>query len=94
MLVSGLQNTTGLQLGTDGMLYFAYALGNRGMVGRVDPQVCLANGGCSNDQVEIVLYSDLSAPLAGLTHHAGHAAVRPHHVHAGFVLGAARELKR
>ena len=66
-LVSGLQNTTGLQLGADGMLYFAYALGNRGMVGRVDPQVCRANGGCSNDQVEIVLYSDLSAPLAGLT---------------------------
>ncbi len=67
VLVSGLQNTTGLQLGPDGLLYFAYALGNRGMVGRVDPQVCLANGGCTNEQVEIVLYSDLSAPLAGLT---------------------------
>jgi hypothetical protein len=67
LLVSGLQNTTGLQLGADGKLYFAYALGNRGLVGRVDPKVCAANGGCTNDQVEIVLFSDLEAPLAGLT---------------------------
>jgi hypothetical protein len=67
LLVSGLQNTTGLQLGSDGMLYFAYALGNRGLIGRVDPEVCRANGGCTNDQVEIVLYSDLNSPLAGLT---------------------------
>ena len=67
VLVSGLQNTTGLQLGADGNLYFAYSLGNRGLVGRVDPAECMANGGCTNDQVEIVLYSDLAAPLAGLT---------------------------
>ncbi|MEP7292473.1 MAG: hypothetical protein ABI835_11855 [Chloroflexota bacterium] len=67
VLVSGLQNTTGLQLGSDGKLYFAYALGNRGLVGRVDPAVCAANGGCTNDQVEIVLYSDLAVPLSGLT---------------------------
>lgn len=67
VLVSGLQNATGLQLGSDGKLYFAYALGNRGLVGRVDPQVCRENGGCTNDQVEIVLFSDLAAPLAGLT---------------------------
>ncbi len=67
VLVSGLQNATGLQLGSDGKLYFAYALGNRGMIGRVDPQICRENGGCSNDQVEIVLFSDLAAPLAGLT---------------------------
>lgn len=67
LLVSGLQNATGLQLGSDGKLYFAYSLGNRGLVGRVDPKVCQANGGCSNDQVEIVLFSDLEAPLAGLT---------------------------
>ena len=67
VLVSGLQNTTDVQLGSDGKLYFAYALGNRGLVGRVDPKVCQANGGCTNDQVEIVLYSDLDAPLAGLT---------------------------
>lgn len=65
VLVSGLQNTTSLQLGSDGKLYFAYALGNRGLIGRVDPQVCMENGGCTNDQVEIVLYSDLSVPLAG-----------------------------
>ncbi len=67
VLVSGLQNTTDVQLGADGYLYFAYALGNRGLVGRVDPVVCKANGGCTNDQVEIVLFSDLDAPLAGLT---------------------------
>jgi hypothetical protein len=67
VLVSGLQNTTGLQLGSDGKLYFAYALGNRGLVGRVDPKTCMENGGCTNDQVEIVLFSDLEAPIAGLT---------------------------
>ena len=67
VLVSGLQNVTDVQLGSDGKLYFAYALGNRGLVGRVDPQVCEAIGGCTNDQVEIVLYSDLDVPLAGLT---------------------------
>jgi hypothetical protein len=67
VLVSGLQNATGIQLGTDGKLYFAYSLGNRGLVGRVDPQICRENGGCANDQIEIVLYSDLATPLAGLT---------------------------
>ena len=67
VLVSGLQNTSDLQLGVDGKLYFTYALGNRGMVGRVDPALCREIGGCTNDQVEIVLYSDLDAPLAGLT---------------------------
>ena len=66
VLVSGLQNATGIQLGADGNLYFAYSLGNRGLVGRVDPAECMANGGCTNDQVEIVLYSDLATPLAGL----------------------------
>jgi len=65
-LVSGLQNTTGIVLGSDGYLYFTYALGTRGVVGRVNPETCL-DGGCSNDQVEIVLYTDLLAPLAGLT---------------------------
>lgn len=66
MLVSGLQNTTGIQMGTDGYLYFAYALGTRGVVGRVDPRMCQSSGGCTNEQVEIVLYTDLAAPLAGL----------------------------
>lgn len=65
-LVSGLQNTTGLQFGPDGKLYFAYALGTRGVVGRVDPAICLENGGCTNEQVEIVVYTELEAPLAGL----------------------------
>lgn len=67
VLVSGLQNASGLQLGVDGKLYFTYSLGNRGLVGRVDPAECMANGGCTNEQVEIVLYSDLAVPLAGLT---------------------------
>lgn len=66
-LVSGLQNTTGVALGSDGKLYFTYALGTRGVVGRVDPQKCRENGGCTNDEVEIVVYTELAAPLAGLT---------------------------
>ncbi len=65
-LVTGLQNVTDLSMGPDGYLYFSYALGTRGVVGRVDPNVCRGQGGCSNDQVEIVLYSELAAPLAGL----------------------------
>ncbi len=66
-LVTGLQNATGLVLAEDGYLYFAYALGTRGVVGRVNPAECRSNGGCRNDQVEIVLYTELAAPLAGLT---------------------------
>lgn len=66
-LASGLQNTTGLAMGSDGYLYFAYALGTRGVIGRLDPEVCREEGGCSNDQIEIVLYTELAAPLAGLT---------------------------
>ena len=37
------------------------------MVGRVQPEKCSEQGGCSNEDVELVLYSDLEAPLAGLT---------------------------
>lgn len=66
-VVNGIQNVTGLALADDGYLYFAYALGTRGVVGRVDPEVCIAAGGCGNDQVQAVLYTELSAPLAGLT---------------------------
>lgn len=66
-LVSGIQNPTGIQLASDGNLYFAYSLGTRGVVGRVDPEACRENGGCGNDRVEIVLYTELAAPLAGLT---------------------------
>ena len=67
VLVSGLQNTTGVIQAPDGYLYFAYALGTRGVVGRVDPEFCRENGGCTNDQVEIVLYTEMAAPLAGLS---------------------------
>lgn len=66
-LVQGLQNTTGLVLGPDRKLYFAYSLGTRGIVGRVDPEACRDKGGCTNVDVEIVLWSELAAPLAGLT---------------------------
>ncbi len=65
-LVSGLQNTSSLVLADDGYLYFSYALGTRGVVGRVNPEEC-RDGGCTNEQVEIVLFTELTAPLAGLT---------------------------
>lgn len=65
-LVQGLQNVSNIVMGQDGYLYFSYALGTRGVVGRVLPDEC-RDGGCTNDQVEIVIFSDLQAPLAGLT---------------------------
>jgi len=65
-LISGLQNPTGLVLGTDGYLYFAYSLGTRWVIGRIDPEMCREKGGCENSEVEIVVYTDLAAPLAGL----------------------------
>jgi hypothetical protein len=66
-LVSGLSSATGLAMDDQGMLYIAYSLGTRGVVGRVNPLECIANGGCAVDDVEVVLYSELAAPLAGLT---------------------------
>lgn len=66
-LVTGLQNVTGLELAPDGYLYFAFSLGTRGVVGRVDPVRCMENGGCSHDDIEIVLMTELASPLAGLT---------------------------
>lgn len=63
-LVSGLQNAHNLVMGADGYLYFTYALGTRGVVGRVLPENCLE--GCTNEAVEIVVYTDIEAPLAGL----------------------------
>ncbi len=65
-LVNGLQNTTGLLLADDGYLYFSYAIGRRGVIGRINPVECM-DGGCTNDQVEIVVYTELDAPLAGMT---------------------------
>lgn len=65
-LVSGLQNVSSLVLADDGYLYFSYGLGSRGVVGRINPEEC-RDGGCTNDQVEIVLFTELDAPLAGLT---------------------------
>lgn len=65
-LVSGLQNVSNVVLAADGYLYFTYALGSRGVVGRVNPTACYEEG-CSNDDVEIVVFTELPAPLAGLT---------------------------
>ncbi len=65
-LVSGLQQVTNLVMGPDNRLYMAYALGSRGVVGRVDPAACIAAGGCTTVDVELVLWTELSAPLAGL----------------------------
>jgi hypothetical protein len=63
--VSGLQNVSVLAMGGDGYLYFAYALGTRGVVGRIQPEQCQESG-CTADQVEIVVFTELQAPLAGL----------------------------
>lgn len=65
-LVKGLQYTTNMVIGPDGLLYFAYALGQRGVVGRVDPAACMEAGGCSNIDVEPVVWTELQAPLVGL----------------------------
>ncbi len=66
-LVSGLQNATSLVLAEDGWLYFSHSLGTRGVVSRVQPERCSRDEGCSNEDVEQVLFTDLEAPLAGLT---------------------------
>lgn len=65
-LVSGLQKVTNLVMGQDGKLYIAYALGRRGAIGRIDPEICKAAGGCTNTQIELVVWTELAAPLAGL----------------------------
>jgi hypothetical protein len=65
-LVSGLQNTTNVSMGQDGFLYFAYALGTRGIVGRINPDRC-RDDGCTNEDIEIVIFSDIPAPIAGMT---------------------------
>ena len=65
--VSGLQNATSLVLAEDGWLYFSHSLGTRGVVSRVQPERCSRDEGCSNEDVEQVLFTDLEAPLAGLT---------------------------
>lgn len=65
-LVSGLQNTTNVIMGQDNLLYFGYALGTRGIVGRINPDNC-RDGGCTSEDVEIVIFSDIPAPIAGMT---------------------------
>jgi hypothetical protein len=66
-LATGLQNVTNLVMGPDQKLYIAYALGTRGVVGRIDPEACKAQGSCANVDVELVVWTELPAPLAGLT---------------------------
>lgn len=67
LLVGGLQNVTGLTLSEDGWLYMAYSEGEIGVIGRVDPHYCRDKGGCQSDEVEVVVQTTLTAPLAGLT---------------------------
>lgn len=62
-LVSGLQSITNLALADDGYLYFGYALGTRGLVGRIQPSQCLEEG-CRSGDVETVVFSDMPAPIA------------------------------
>lgn len=65
-LISGLRNVTGLVYAEDQNLYFAYSLGTRGVIGRIDPSQCREEN-CTTEDVEVILYTDLPAPLAGLT---------------------------
>jgi hypothetical protein len=65
VLVTGLQNVTDIVMGPDSYVYMAYSLGTRGIVGRVDPVVCRAKG-CTREDVQVVVQTDLAAPLAGL----------------------------
>lgn len=67
VLVSGPVAVMGLLLGPDDNLYFTYEEDGAGVIGRVDPEECRANGGCTRDDVERVVVTDLEAPLAGLT---------------------------
>ena len=62
-LVSGLRSITNVALANDGYLYFGYALGTRGIVGRIEPRQCL-DGGCTSEDVEVVVFSDIPAPIA------------------------------
>jgi hypothetical protein len=64
-LISGLRNVTGLTYAADNHLYFAYSLGTRGVIGRVNPTICREDE-CTAEDVEVILYTDLPAPLAGL----------------------------
>lgn len=65
VLVNGLQNVTDIVMGPDGYLYMAYSLGTRGIVGRIDPTACMATA-CVRDDVQVVVLTELAAPLAGL----------------------------
>lgn len=65
-LVKDLQNASQVVMAADGYLYIAYALAGRGIISRVKPEDCRAEG-CSNDDLELVIWTELSAPLAGLT---------------------------
>lgn len=67
VLVEGLNDVMAVQLGPDDNLYFAYDEDGVGVIGRVDPEECRENGGCTLDDVEQVVVTDLAAPLAGLT---------------------------
>jgi hypothetical protein len=66
VLIEGLGGVMNVQMGPDGLLYFAYSENGLGMVGRVDASTCRFNGGCTAEDVERVVETDLPAPLAGV----------------------------
>jgi len=65
-LLRGIEGITGMQLYSDGYLYFTYEQDGRGLVGRIQPDVCRDANGYSADQVEVVVAPRLTSPLAGL----------------------------
>jgi hypothetical protein len=67
LLVSGLARVMNIQVGPDNNLYISYEDDGTGVVGRIDPAECRENGGCTADQVERVITTNMEAPLAGLT---------------------------
>lgn len=66
-LISGLDRVMSIQVGPDGYLYFAYEKDELGVIGRIDPEQCRTNGGCTAEEVEPVVLTEMPAPLAGLT---------------------------
>ncbi len=65
-MLRGIEGITAMQIFSDGYLYFSYERDGRGLIGRIQPDICRDAGGCRADQVELVLDPRLNAPLAGL----------------------------
>jgi hypothetical protein len=50
-----------------------------GVVGRLDPVTCRDKGGCTHDEVEIVVYTDLASPIADSNTLAGLTFIPSYH---------------